>query len=264
MKSFAAPSYLALSAACILLWAPASPASQVEAGQPAETSAPGDVPHMPGAAVEPQPASPFSASGSLTLASKYLFQGIDYSNGKPVLNPEIDLSAGPISATVWACHDIDQHVSNEFDFSLLHDWSAKKFSLTTGYTYLRYPHRDGWNPSQEFYFDLSHEGALNPTLSTHYDFDAGTGTYSTLGISHSFEKPVGAISLGANLFYQYRYYEQTGFPACEWNANLSHSFGKISITPSISRFVTWDNGDFPSKVPVKAAWLFSFKVAQDF
>ena len=67
----------------------------------------------------------------MSFASRYLFQGIDYSAGKPVLNPEADLSAGPLGAKLWVNHDLDQRVSNEFDFSLLHEWKAKKFSFAT-------------------------------------------------------------------------------------------------------------------------------------
>jgi hypothetical protein len=48
----------------------------------------------------------------MSFASRYLFQGIDYSNGKPVLNPEADVSAGPISAKLWMNHDLDLGVSN--------------------------------------------------------------------------------------------------------------------------------------------------------
>ena len=42
---------------------------------------------------------------------------------------------GPLGAKLWVNHDLDLRVSNEFDFSLLHEWKAKKFSFATGYTY---------------------------------------------------------------------------------------------------------------------------------
>src|SRR5689334_1654433 len=102
---------------------------------------------------DPQTASPISVSGSMSFASRYLFQGIDYSAGNPVLNPEADLSAGPLGAKLWVNHDLDLRVSNEFDFSLLHEWKAKTFSFATGYTYLWYPHREGWLSSQELYLE---------------------------------------------------------------------------------------------------------------
>ena len=220
-------------------------------------------PTVPTEAAEP-PASPVSASGSMSFASRYLFQGIDYSNGKPVINPEADVNMGLISARLWMNHDLDLGVTNEFDLSLLHEWKAGKFSFTTGYTYLWYPHREGWDPSQEFYLETSRDGALNPSLSIHYDFDAGMGTYSALGLSHGFERPFGTLSFGTNLFYQDHYYGISGFPANEWNMHLEKSFHGVTVTPSVSRFVTWANGDFRDENAVKSAWLFSFTVGRDF
>jgi len=226
---------------------------------------PGSVPApVPPAAGTEKPSSPISASGSMSFASRYLFQGIDYSNSKPVLNPEADVSVGPITTKLWMNHDLDLRVSNEFDLSVLHEWKAKKFSFTTGYTYLWYPHREGWNPSQELYLEASRDGVLNPSLSVHYDFDAGKGTYSTLGISHGFERHAGTLTLGANLFYQGHYYGLSGIPATEWNVHFEKSIHHTTLTPSLSRFVTWSNGGFRDASAVKSAWLFSFQVARDF
>ena len=88
-----------------------------------------------------------------------------------MLQPEVDLGAGPLGVKLWVNHDLDLNVSNEFDFSILHEWKAKKFSFATGYTYLWYPHREGWDPSQELYLEASRNGVLNPrshstTIST--------------------------------------------------------------------------------------------------
>ena len=246
----------------LMMWAPLARATTTP--QPAQT--PGAIPPQ-GTVLEPpatQQASPFAASGSFTFASRYLFQGIDYSNAKPVFNPEADLTAGPLKAKLWINHDLDLGVSNEFDLSVLREWTAKKYSFTTGYTYLWYPHRDGWDPSQELYLEASREGILNPTLSLHYDFDAGMGSYSTFGLSRSIERPFGSVSLGANIFYQDHYYGLSGIPASEWNVHVEKSVKKTTITPSISRFVTWSNGDFRDENAVKSNWLFSLQVAQDF
>jgi len=249
---------LALCAFILLSWTALSTANP---GTPDQTQGiPGTPTPDPGP--ESNEPSPLSASWSLTLASRYLFQGIDYSDGNPVLNPELDIAAGPISAKIWANHNLDRGVSDEFDFSLVHEWSAKKFSVATGYTYLRYPHRDGWDPSQEFFVDLSREGVLNPSLSIHYDFDAGTGTYSTLGLSHTISVPLGDVSFGTNLFYQANYYDISGFPSFEGNVNFTRSFGKFQVTPSMSRFVTWENGDFRSLNALPAQWLFSLQVGR--
>src|SRR5205085_1450812 len=114
---------------CLLLSGAAALAS---AAVPSDPPDPGT---NPSTGTSEPPAAPLSVSGSLSFASRYLFQGLDYSAGKPVLNPEVDLSAGPLGAKLWVNHDLDLRVSNEFDFSLLHEWKAKKFSFATGYTY---------------------------------------------------------------------------------------------------------------------------------
>lgn len=215
-------------------------------------------------AASPEQKSPYSASYTLTFASRYLFQGLDYSEGKAVLEPEIDISAGPFTAKVWANHDLTQGVSNEFDISLEHGWTMGKLSGSLGYTHLHYPHRVGWDPSQEAYVSFAREGPVNTSLAVHYDFDAGTGTYSTLGLNRAVERPFGTLSLGANLFYQSGYYDASGFPAAELNLNLSRTVGKLSFTPSVSRFVTWENGDFRGPAAVASAWLFSLSFAQEF
>jgi hypothetical protein len=206
----------------------------------------------------------YSASYSVTLVSRYLFQGLDYSAGKASLQPEIDLTMGPLTAKAWANHDLERGISDEFDFSLEHGWSAGKVSGSTGYTHLHYPHRDGWEPSQEFYASVTRDAAVSATVSVHYDFDAGTGTYSVLGLSRSVERPFGTVTVGGNLFHQSGYYDATGIPAAELNLNLSRSIGNVSVTPSVSRFLTWENGDFRGAEAVGDAWVFSLSLAQEF
>ena len=261
MKSYAASICMVLATIPFLIWVPRAVADPPPSPDSDQTSpVPGSTAEQP----ESRPESPFAASGSFTFASRYLFQGNDYSEGKPVFNPQADVSAGPLSARLWVNHDLNQGVSNEFDLSLLHEWAIGKSSLTTGYTYLWYPHREGWAPSQELYLEFSREGVLNPALSVHYDFDAGEGTYSTFGLSHSVESRAGTVSLGANLFYQGHYYGASGFPSTEWNLHFEKSFSRMKVTPSVSRFVTWPNGDFRDENSVKSAWVFSFQVARAF
>jgi uncharacterized protein Gcw-chp len=259
MDSYRTPYRLVCCALALLIWAPIARAATTPPAQ-APVPAQGTVLEPPATPQE----SPFAASGTVTFASRYLFQGIDYSNAKPVLNPQADLTAGPLKAKLWVNHDLDMRVSNEFDLSVFHEWTASKFSFATGYTYLWYPHREGWDPSQELYVEASREGVLNPTLSVHYDFDAGMGSYSAFGLSRSVGRPAWGAVLGANIFYQDHYYGLSGFPASEWNVHVEKSVKKTTITPSVSRFVTWSNGDFRDENAVKSAWLFSLQVARDF
>jgi hypothetical protein len=259
MKPCPAPRLWALIAVAFVLFAPLSGAAAQTAG--------GAAPNAANPAVTPAPEAPskwYSGSYTVAFASRYLFQGLDYSDGKPVLEPELDFSAGQLTAKCWANHDLNQGVSNEFDLSLEHGWTSGKLSGAVGYTHLHYPHRDGWDPSQEFYVSIAREGKIHTSLAVHYDFDAGTGTYTTLGVNRSVERPFGTVTAGVNLFHQAHYYAATGIPAAELNVNLSKSIGKIALTPSVSRFVTWENGDFRGPLAIASAWVFSLSFAQEF
>jgi hypothetical protein len=204
-----------------------------------------------------------SGSWGGTLASQYLFQGVDLSDGNPVVQPELLVSVNNLSAGLWFNHDLSAERSDEFDFYLQHDWQIRNVSLGTGYAYFRYPHR-GWDPSQEFYFDVGVDAPLSPSLSVHYDFDAGNGSYSTLSIGRGIENPVVPLSVGANLFYQRNYYEATGFPALELTTGTEHSFGAVTVSPAVSYIATWENGDFTEDAAVPSKWLFALNVTQEF
>ena len=217
--------------------------------------------------LEPEPSSSFSIGWDVTFASKYLFQGRDYSNGKAVVQPEVTLTFKEFSAILWSNYDLDTKKADEFDLYLQYSWEMEAVALTAGYAHFNYPHRGGWDPSQEVSFDLSYNALLNPSLSIHYDFDAGEGYYATLGLSHMMETPLGDLSPGINLFYQDNYYELTGFPSTEFNATLEYPIGPFTLSPAISYFLTWDNGDFTADGPegaVPDTWLFSINVAQSF
>ena len=69
----------------------------------AADSAPGSKEHE---GLEQEPASILSASWDVTIASKYLFQGIDYSEAKPVIQPEAILTVKGFSAILWFNHDL--------------------------------------------------------------------------------------------------------------------------------------------------------------
>ena len=217
--------------------------------------------------LEPEPPSSFSIGWDVTFASKYLFQGRDYSDGKAVVQPEVTLTFKEFSAILWSNYDLKTKEADEFDLYLQYGWEIQDISLTAGYAHFNYPHREGWDPSQEVSLDLSYNALLNPSLSIHYDFDAGDGYYATLGLSHGIETSIGALTPGIKLFYQANYYELTGFPSAEFNGTLEYPIGSFTISPSISYFLTWDNGDFQADGPegaVSDTWLFSINIAQSF
>jgi hypothetical protein len=233
--------------------AASSPATAVPAQDAATT------PEMqePGAAESPESRG-LSASFDATIASKYLFQGLDYSSGRGVLQPNLGVAFGDFSVVGWGNYQPDLGQVNEIDLSLKYSRSIRHLSLTPGYTYLHYPNREGWDPSQELFLDAALETHLNPSLSMHYDFDSGDGLYATLGVSQEVRAPV---SVAANLFYQKGYYDMTGFPAMELKASAARSLGNVTVSPAVSRFVTWNNRDFRDAAAVPSTWLFALNIA---
>lgn len=214
--------------------------------------------------VESGPAGSVTLSWDVTVASKYLFQGVDCSDGKPVAQPEFGLSLRSLSANIWFNHDLDQNVSNEFDLSLLYAAEGKGISFDAGYVYLRYPHRADWSPSQEVVADLSLDAPLSPSLGLHYDFDAGKGGYAGLGLSREFALRSVTLTTVTELFYQNHYYGMNGFPSVAFSLVASRDFGPVTVAPKISYWSTWENGSFRGAGALPESWLFALQFGRGF
>jgi len=107
------------------------PAPVVTSSQPANTSA------------EADPAAPvFSVSWDATMATRYVFQGFDYSNSNPVVQPELILNVKDFSGTVWFNQDLETGLADEFDFNFKYVRTVCDFSVAAGYTRSVYPHRE--------------------------------------------------------------------------------------------------------------------------
>jgi len=186
-----------------------------------------------------------------------MFQGIDYSDGRSVLQPNFIATLGAVSFVGWANYQVDIGDVNEVDLSLKATRTYGLVTVSPGYTMLRYPNREGWDNSQELFADVSVEAPLSPTLSIHGDFDAGKGVYATLGLTQPI---VGSLSAATNVFYQNDYYGMTGVPSVELKVSGSFNYGEWALTPSMSRFATTDNGDFAGEAGIQSGWLFSINV----
>jgi len=181
----------------------------------------------------------------------------------PVAQPELSLEYRGFSLTSWFNVDLDERHVNEIDLVFAYERELGRLSATPGYARYRYPDK-GWEPSQEVYLDLSYATLLDLSLSSHYDFDAGKGAYFTLGLQREVETSVGTFGMGSHLFYQRNYYEMSGIPSPEFTANYSRSIRSVSITPSVSYFVTWDNSDFIGESAVPKQWVVSLTIGQSY
>ena len=207
---------------------------------------------------------PFSIGIDATLASKYLWHGIDYSDGHPVIQPEMVLGYDSFSATVWLNGDLEDGQVTEADLYLTYTRPVRPLSLTLGYGYFSYPHREGWSPSQEVFVAAGLAAPFHPSLSLHYDFQSGDGFYADLGGGEGIEHSLGWLAVGANLYYHQSYYQLTGFPAIEIQGGNSFGVGPATLALSVSYFLTWDNGDFTGGNAVDDAWVYSLNIAKNF
>jgi len=217
----------------------------------------GDPSPAPAAVASATVIPPFVPALDVAVVSRYVFQGIDYSDGRSSVQPNFSLTHGILVGNVWANYQPNLGDVNEVDLSLKLTHSAGPLSVAPGVMALRYPNRD-WSSSMETFVDLGLQAPGNPTLSVHYDFRAGDGLYATLGLAHTLPAP---FTLGANLFYQRRYYGMTGVPAVELKAGTTLPFGSFMLTPSLSRFVTTANGTFRDEARIPSGWLIAVDVA---
>lgn len=230
-----------LACLAIALSAPAIRADDAAATAPADEPAP-------------------RAEWSLTYASRYAFQGIDYSEGRAVLQPWAALHAGPLTGTVWANANQARHRFDEVDLGVQTPWATGPVSGTAGWLYLRYPNRD-WAATHELVVECAANAALSPTLSLHWDVAEGDGLWWTAGASREFASPVGEWQLAAKLHGQEHYYAMTGLPAAETTLGLTIESGGLSFAPSVTRVWSWDNGDWRGDVRPQPAWQAGLTIA---
>jgi len=248
---------LALGGLTVATWAAAEDRAASSAAAPPSESSVGPASEVAAA----------SGSRSLTLAwsttyaSRYSFQGLDYSDGRPVLQPSLSASVRGFTAGVWGNADQTRREFNEVDATLQRDFTRGRMSGALGYAYLRYPNRVDWAPTQEAWLDLALDATLAPSLSVHWDTDAGSGRYWTLGVGHEFATSRGTLGLSAKAYAHEHYYGMSGVPAMETGVSFSRDLGSLTIQPSLAHQWAWENGDFREEFAVKPGWVFGLNVA---
>jgi hypothetical protein len=96
------------------------------------------------------PAEPAAPAGpafsvSTTYASRYSFQGLDYSEGRPVLQPTVTASLLGFGAGLWGNIDQTRREINEVDATLQREFEAPRISGSVGYAWTgRRPTRPFW------------------------------------------------------------------------------------------------------------------------
>lgn len=213
-----------------------------------------------GDAGEPE-AGAASFEWSTLYASRYAFQGVDYSEGRPVIQPSASGSLRGFTLGLWGNADQARRELNEIDVTFQRNFEHGPLSAGLGVEYLRYPHREGWLPTHETYLDLALASPLQPSLSVHWDVDAGAGRYWTLGLGHEFKTPRTTFALSTRLYAHEHYYGMTGVPAWETALSLSTPAGPLILQPSLARTWAGPNGDFRGEFAIPPGWVLGMTVA---
>ncbi len=132
----------------------------------------------------------------IAFNSKYLWRGIE-SNEDPVFQPDVWMSYGGLTATVWGNleltnvhnnHDGDGDTGDftEVDYTLDYSGSFDKLNYSLGYIYYDFPHT-GFTDTHELYVSAGYDALLSPTLTVYRDLRSNDGFYITVGLSHDIE-----------------------------------------------------------------------------
>ncbi|HEY7727546.1 MAG TPA: hypothetical protein VID50_03755 [Candidatus Eisenbacteria bacterium] len=206
-------------------------------------------------AATPLPGSSMELGWSATYASWYSFQGLDYSDRRPVLQPELECTLRGISLGLWGSFDQSREELNEADITLQWDWERGRLSGGLGYTNLQYPHRPDWRPSQEILADFAFDAMVAPSLSLHWDLDEGRGRYWALGIDHGLPGMPRAVRVAERIYAQEDYYGMSGISAGETRVSVRGPWAGVVWEPALARVWCWENADFRGTDAVLPGWL---------
>lgn len=238
-------------AACAgLTFAQAGPAAMAEDAAPS----------LP--VVRPEPAR-LHVGWDATVASRYAFQGMDYSGGSAVAQPELIVSRGCWSSTIWFNQELERGEVTEFDLLAGYSRAFHGMDAAAGYARLTYPNSDA-RSSQELTFLLARPGIVATALDVHWDFDAGRGVYSTFELSGDLPTPWKPVGLAVALHHQRSYYDAHGVPCVGVTLGIEQQCAGVTLSPSVVRFVSWENATFRGDARVPQGWLVSLGVAQEF
>ena len=170
-----------------------------------------------------------SFSGSVTVATAYVSDGLEYSDGL-VVQPYLELGYAGFYAGIWATNAEEDLLgaSSEVDFYIGYRGEAGSFYYDIGYGYYVYPGASGFNSGEVLVSGgVGLSDALFATVYLAYSPDFETLDRS-LGIDYY--GPVDGLSLAATLGNNesWRY----------WSVGASYA-----LSETISASLTWHDTD---------------------
>jgi hypothetical protein len=132
------------------------------------------------------PAALANVEASATVATSYLWRGLDLGTGTGSISADAVYSTGGLSAGVWVGSG-DTGAGTEYDLFASYGGELGALGYSIGYAEYNYPTKDSdgnaangfasAEDSEEYIYSLSYAGVS----ATHYDAKDGNGSYNTLG-----------------------------------------------------------------------------------
>jgi hypothetical protein len=128
--------------------------------------------------------------------SKYVWRG-QLLNDDPVFQPGLGVTYKGFTFSVWGNADLTDYTGNpgeftEWDYTL--SYSGKfnpdgKLGYTAGFIKYQFPSSS--LDTSEFYWGLTYDTFLSPSITLYHDIDAAPGAiYASFGISHTVENVI--------------------------------------------------------------------------
>lgn len=188
------------------------------------------------------PASPFTITGSATLATDYIFRGYSQTDGKPAIQGSIGINhESGLSASVWASNvdfNDGNEASIEIDGTLSYTHNIdNKTAFSIGGIYYAYP---GANSDLDYdyfeaygglarSFDQFGDYSIQLYYSPEFFAETGDGLYVT-GTA-SIPTPVENLKFLGSVGYQWiDDNDKYGAPDyADWSAGLNYSYDKVTL-----------------------------------
>lgn len=176
--------------------------------------------------------------------SKYVFRGVDLSEGRGVIQGGVDLSYKNFTLSYWTNYQIisgatlEAGNATETDLTLNYAYSpVDLLTFNVGNTYYML---DGYDDTNELYLKTTLNTILAPTFAVYYDWDNAKkdGVFLALSVGHTFTPMKNlAINLGALGSYNIRNpsasLNYNDFHNYELSASLDYSLtDALKISPS--------------------------------
>lgn len=241
--------------------APVAPASPVSPAASPATATTSDTPATPAGPCDSEAPDELAAPGlavtagiDLLATSAYVWRGFELT---PDLNvqPNAWLKLGNLTLSSWinvaSTRPNGDHLT-EHDFTADYSVTRGRTTLSAGYINYLFPDLDTNRISHEVYAGLSHASYFAPSLRAYHDIHVGSGTYVSLGASHTYTLPGQQVALTPSLALGYNHRQWIDASTFSdlglgLRATLPTPLPRVSIAPFVAYSRSLARAYFPSR-----------------